>query len=365
MSKQHHGSTGPGGPVDPDRLDPAGELHRLRGQSGSGEQELRRLLHTAVEELQPSPDALDHLRRAVPARRARKRQALVGAAAAVILVGTAVPALVHVAQNGGVLDEYPANAGHSERAAGEASGGPSDERGGGAPVGAPSGRAEEERAKKGKGEKKDGASEEPGSTTVGKGADPSETMAATSPTCTRNQLTNGTSSPGTLDGSKTAYGSFRVANTSGTACAVDGGGLVLASAQGGSDAAAVKVVDHTAGDPATGLPDPATEPQQVILQPGAAYEVKYAWIPAEEGTGGCQKPGASPDPATSGSTEGAAPDGKPAAADTAAEEPAAPPTGSVELSHTPQAGDPAAASATISGACAGTVYRTGALATVK
>ncbi|MCZ9347385.1 hypothetical protein NGM37_57770, partial [Streptomyces sp. TRM76130] len=57
---------------------------------------MRRLLHRAVEEVEPREGALEQLRRAVPARRARKRQAAVGMAAAALLIGTAVPALLHV-----------------------------------------------------------------------------------------------------------------------------------------------------------------------------------------------------------------------------------------------------------------------------
>ncbi|MEV6316732.1 hypothetical protein [Streptomyces sp. NPDC051776] len=317
------------------------------------EDALRRLLHTAVDELEPSPDALEHLRRAVPVRRARKRQVLVGAAAAVLLVGTAVPALMHAALSDG-NDDRPANAGHSEVAQGGTTNGSDAGGGDGAGDLKPSDKATGDSDKDGKNAGTGDDSQEPGGNTAGAGAGPSETMAATSPVCTRDQLTNGAATPGTLDGASTVYGSFRVSNTSESACAIDGGGLVLASAQGGADGSRISVIDHTAGDAATGLPDPATEPQRVILKPGVAYEVKFAWIPADGGSGGCPAPGNSPDPGGTGD-----PGGQPAA-DGSADDPA-PSTGSVELSHTPQAGDPAASSATITNACAGTIYRTGAL----
>ncbi|MGP3951415.1 hypothetical protein [Streptomyces sp. 7N604] len=400
MSKKHNGPDGPEG-LDgllhelrelndlrelgdlQGQSGPAGESGRQSGSSGSGgssgsderpdedlylngpddgsrvdEDALRRLLHTAVDELEPSPAALDHLRRAIPARRARKRQALVGAAAAVLLVGTAVPALVHVAQTGGVTEDRPANAGHGERAHGGVAGGAMTDEEDGPKDREPSGKATKGGEKGGKSGKGDGTSKQPGRSTAGSGADPSETMAATSPVCARSQLSSGVVSPGTMDGASTFYGSFRVSNTSGTTCAVDGGGHVLAAAQGSADGSRISVVDHTAGDAATGLPDPATAPEQVILQPGVAYEIKFAWIPAEEGSGGCPNPGASPDPGSSGS---AGDSGAEPAAETADDDPGTQPSGSVELSHTPQAGDPAAASATINNACAGTIYRTGAL----
>ncbi|MFG2195749.1 hypothetical protein [Streptomyces sp. NPDC048639] len=355
MSNQHDG------PDSPKGLD--GLLHDLRQPSGTedgpdgeprpDEEALRRRLQTAVDELEPSPDALEHLRRAVPARRARKRQALVGAAAAVLLVGTAIPALMHVALSDGDNDR-PANAGHSEVAQGGTTSGSEVDGGDGGTDVKPSDNATGGSDKDGKGSGKGGKSRAPDGSTAGSGVDPSETMAATSPVCNRDQLTNGVATPGTLDGASTVYGSFRVSNTSGTACAIDGGGLVVASAQGSADGSRISVIDHTAGDAATGLPDPATEPQRVILKPGLAYEIKFAWVPADGGSGGCPAPGNSPDPGGSGD-----PGGQPAA-DAAADDPA-PPAGSVALSHTPQSGDPAAASATITNACAGTIYRTGAM----
>ena len=51
---------------------------------------LCRLLRGAVQDLEPADGTLDHLHRAVPARRARRRQGVVGAAAAALLIGTAI-----------------------------------------------------------------------------------------------------------------------------------------------------------------------------------------------------------------------------------------------------------------------------------
>ncbi|WP_436843491.1 hypothetical protein [Streptomyces hundungensis] len=79
------------------------------------ERALRRLLHGTVEDLKPSEGALEHLRAAVPLRRARKRQAVVGSIAAALLVATAVPAFLHVANTAGSADDLPAVAGHGER----------------------------------------------------------------------------------------------------------------------------------------------------------------------------------------------------------------------------------------------------------
>ncbi|MGW4705839.1 hypothetical protein ACWEP1_36530, partial [Streptomyces sp. NPDC004285] len=99
-------------PDAPDERDERDERDELSGQrmvkiepgpgEGGDELALRRLFQDAVGDLEPSLGSLEHLRRAVPARRARKRQAIVGAAAAAVLIGTAVPAFVHVAASGGL-----------------------------------------------------------------------------------------------------------------------------------------------------------------------------------------------------------------------------------------------------------------------
>ncbi|GAA2309672.1 hypothetical protein SVIO_054640 [Streptomyces violaceusniger] len=333
---------------------------------GEDEEALRRLLHRVVDELEPSSDSLDHLRRAVPARRARRRQALVGAVAAVVLGCAAVPALVHVATTSDSSNDRPANAASSHRTP-EASGGPHGEGSGGKDADGPSDMVEEHKGGKGKDKEKDRPSKGEESSSGGAVPDPTNTLNATSPTCSRAQLTSGgAGSVGAADAEGRVYGSFRVVNVSDRACTVEGSGSVGVSAQGGADASRILVVDHTAGDAAAGLPDPSTQPGTLILKPGQAYEVKFAWIPASGGgTSGCSTTGSpTPDPSTDAAQDG--PQDDPSTGD-----PGGTPGGggggepqdaSVLVSHTPEAGDPAAASVTIGGACAGTIYRTGLLA---
>lgn len=333
---------------------------------GEGEEALRRLLHRAVDELEPSPDSLDHLRRAVPARRARRRQALVGAAAALVLGCAAVPALVHVATTSDGSNDRPANAASSHRTP-EAGGGPHGEGSGGKDADGPSDTVEEHKGDKGKDKEKDKPPKGEQAGSGGTVPDPTNTLNATSPTCSRAQLTTGgAGSIGAADAEGRVYGSFRVVNISDRACTVEGSGSVGASAQGGADASRILVVDHTAGDAAAGLPDPSTQPGTLILKPGQAYEVKFAWIPASGGgTSGCSTTGTpTPDPTTDAAQDG--PQDDPSTGD-----PGGTPGGggggepqdaSVLVSHTPEAGDPASASVSIGGACAGTIYRTGLLA---
>ncbi|MBQ0985457.1 hypothetical protein KBZ10_13220 [Streptomyces sp. F63] len=326
------------------------------------EEALRRLLRTVVEDIEPSRDSLEHLRHAVPARRARKRQALVGAAAAVLLAGTAVPGLLRVADPGTAAEDQRANAASSQRTQGGADGTGGESEGGAAAERKP-GKAAEKDGGKAAGENgKSRGEQQPGGGTAGAGASPTEGMAASSPSCERTQLGNGTALSGEPDAESKIYGSFRLVNVSDTTCTVSGPGLVTAVPQGAADD--VQVVDHTLGDAATGLPDPAANVQKLILEPGKAFEIRFAWVPAGGAAGGCPTPGTSPEPETSGSPgggEGTTSDGgDQTMGSPTAEEP--PSSGSVVLTHTPESGEPAAASVTIANVCAGTVYRTGVIA---
>ncbi|NJP99123.1 hypothetical protein [Streptomyces zingiberis] len=351
-----------------EHTDSAGSDRRqTAGPDGAmDEQALRRLLHTVVDDLEPSRDALEQLRHAVPARRARKRQALVGAAAAVLLAGTAVPGLIHVTSSGGTSQDPSANAASSQHTAGEAEGprsGPGDDKVAERHPGRVAEQEKDEKAAEdgGKGEL---SREGQGSTVGGTGATPSQgSMAASSPRCERAQLGGGTAAKGEPDAEGKIYGSFRVVNTSSTTCTVSGPGTVTAVHQGA--AAPVPVIDHTLGNAATALPDPAAETRQLVLEPGQAYEVRFAWVPAS-GSGGCPSPGTSPDPGSgSGGSGGSGGEGEGTEGSQTLGQPTedtTPETGSVELSYTPETGQPVAASTVITGVCSGTVYRTGVLA---
>ncbi|MBC3993850.1 hypothetical protein H8N00_34255 [Streptomyces sp. AC563] len=348
----------------------------LAGLGGElDEQALRRMLQGAVENLEPTPEALDHLRRAVPARRTRRRQALVGAAAAIVLGGAAIPAFVHVTAIGDDSHGRPANAASSERTPEAVTGG---HHGEGGPKDEQSKRPSEkdkEKAKEDKKEKKkDKPTPRPTHSVAPPPLNPSSTLAATSPTCARDQLGDGGSSASAADAEGQVYGSFRVVNTSGDPCTVEGSGVVGAMAQGAADPSSVQVVDHTVGDPATQLPPPSAATEELILQPGQAYEVRYAWIPTPGGgASGCADTSTPSPTPTTGEPQKTPVEGAPASeapGDTAGpgsgtggggggEEPATP--SSVVISHTPDAGDPVVASATVPEACAGTVYHTGAL----
>lgn len=328
----------------------------LRGGTGTqepsdmDEELLRRLLHDAMDGIEPAPGSLEEIRRAVPARRARRRQALVGAAAGVLLVGTAVPALMHVTGAGADSSRSATAASSRQAGAGEAPSGGADGTGtdvavptAGPGEGTPAGTGE----KDGRGDSTSGP--------AGTGIDPEGTMAATSPTCTRAQLDRGGVTVGEPGEGGKVYGSFRVVNISTSDCTVDGRGSVTAVAQGDAESSGISVVDHTEGDAADGLPAPSANLAQLILKPGQAYFVKFAWVPAGGGPGGCRVPDSSPTPSSSS-------DSAPSEAPAGEDEPEAAQTGSILLSHTPQSGEPVVESVTVQDACAGTVYRTGILA---
>ncbi|WP_330459001.1 hypothetical protein OIB37_20185 [Streptomyces sp. NBC_00820] len=356
------GSDRDGLPSDPGGLSfDLGAFGSDLGGLGSDEPDLRRLLHSAVGDIEPRNGTLDHLRRAVPARRARKRQALVGMAAAALFIGTAIPALIHVS-NSGALDPNTAMAGQSSEAhngtgKGKSHGGDSDT------VTGSHGRTPSH----GKGGHK---GDEPGRTGGGgtgsaSTADPSATASVNAPLCTSAQLsvTGGT---GPSAGNQ-FYGSFRVSNISGTACTVGGTVTVTPTAQGAADPGKLVAVRHVAGDAATALPDPSLDAATLVLQPGGAYQEQVAFVPSETcpttsggSTGGSDTGVPSPDPSTSqdASATGTTDTSGAAGTTTQLVEADGVADGSVLLTFTGETGSPTA-SLTVPNACAGTVYYTG------
>ncbi|MFF8383887.1 hypothetical protein [Streptomyces kanasensis] len=332
---------------------------------------LRRMLHTAVGDIRPSDDVLDHLRRAVPARRARKRQAMVGAAAAVILLGTGVPAFVHVAASDSASDANPVNAGHGEQVqggTGDAIKGTTGEETAGSPSGAPASKG-----KGGKDPKEKPRAASSGATDGTDGtADPSTSATASLPVCDPGQLGVISADAGSPDSDGTVYGTFRIANVSSTDCVVDGVGTVGFRANGAADQNRISVVTHTSGDAVGGLPDPSASVSHLTLKPSAAYDVKFAWVPAETcpTDGGntpdpTPSPTTEPTPTTGGTGAGAAEGGAAESGAGAATEPqlvseGGKADGSVSVTHTPDVGGPTA-EATVPDACTGTIYRTGLL----
>ncbi|MFJ8535702.1 hypothetical protein [Streptomyces sp. NPDC093591] len=333
----------------------------------SDELALRRMLHDVVEEIEPRDGTLDHLRRAVPARRARKRQALVGMAAAALFVGTAVPALVHVSNSTG-SDVNPSVAGHGQDAQGAVGEGKETE-GGASTSGGSSGKSED----KGKGSEKD----EDKGTGTGAGAgsgsptDPLATSPAGIAACTADQLGTSGGTTDAPDPSGTVYGTFTFSNVSTADCTVSSPGTVSLAAGGAADGSKITDARHVAGDAAAGLPDPAQELTSLVLKPGGSYQVKFAWVASETcpttsdpTTGGPGGNDASPTPTptedNTGTTEGTSTGGDTGTStqlmteDTTAD-------GSVTITNTPEAGAPAA-TVTVSNACAGIVYWTGVLA---
>ncbi|MFF4540835.1 hypothetical protein [Streptomyces aureus] len=346
----NHGPDEQPGTPDMDGLGPEG--------LGSDELALRRLLHQAVQEIEPTDGTLDHLRRAVPARRARKRQALVGMAAAALFMGTAIPAFVHVSNSSGSNPDpsMAANTSQAQGGQGQAKGsdGGSGKNGGGSSGTSKDGGSDG--STKAPGDKDKG-----GNGSVTGGADPTASASA-APTCTIDQLGGASGTAAAPDSAGAVYGSFTVSNVSATACTVTGAGTVNATAQGAADPAKVGVATHVAGDAASGLPDPSTEVTSLVLQPGTSYVVKFAWVPSSTCPTEVEP---SPDPTP---TQGTGDTGG-TTTDAAVANPApqllvedGTQDGSVVVSSTAASGG-AVASVTVPNACAGTVYRTGILAT--
>ncbi|MEU7054798.1 hypothetical protein [Streptomyces sp. NPDC046197] len=333
----------------------------------SDELALRRMLHQAVQDIEPRDGTLDRLRRAVPARRARKRQAAVGMAAAALFLGTAIPALVHVSASAG-SDANPAIAGQASQAQGGTGQG-KDPEGGETTAGGSSGKVTGKDTGGRKDDPKGGKGTGTGSGSTGGTPGPSTTTGTGAAVCTAAQLGSATATVAAPDSAGVVYGTFRVTNVSSAGCTVGGSGTVTPLAQGAADAAKISVVNHTQGDPAAGLPDPSTEVAGLVLLPGSAYEVKFAWVPSETcpttggNNGGTGTGGPSPDPSPSqdaGATSGTTTTGTGTGSSPQLMTKDGTSDGSVVVSHTPEAGSPTV-STTVSHACAGTIYRTGVL----
>ncbi|MCA1221491.1 hypothetical protein [Streptomyces sp. 8L] len=387
---EHEPNTGAAG-----RDGAAGGTGGARGADASApenELALRRLLQTAVDGIEPADGALDHLRAAIPARRARKRQALVGAAAAALLIGTAVPAFLHVAGASDVLDGSTVSAGRDESGASGAR--PDGGRSGAADNGLGPGEGAGKPGGATAGQKPTPHSDGPALTGradggLGSGAvsPPGSTFDMALPVCSAGQLgVTASKRPPTANG--TVYGSFHVSNVSDTECTVTGGDTLGFVAAGAADPSKISVVQHTAGDPATRLPDAPGGGAAVALAPATAYEVQFAFVPSA--TCPAKGDGGSPDPSQSDDGPGNAPsagdspgsdDSAASGSDSGAHSPDAgagtsdglstqlvesgsgtggggTQDGSVSVSHTPELGVPKAET-TISNACAGTIYKTG------
>ncbi|WTW86311.1 hypothetical protein OG577_23830 [Streptomyces canus] len=328
------------------------------GEFDSDELALRRMLQQAVQEMEPRDGTLDHLRKAVPARRARKRQAVVGMAAAALFFGTAIPAVVHVSSTG--TSANTSNAGHASQTQGGAGQG-KEEEGGESTSGGSAGKPED----KGKGESKDAdkGKSAGASTGASSGTDPSTTTAASAAVCTAVQLGTPTASTAVPDASGTVYGTFHITNGSTAACTVSGPGIVTPAAQGAADASKISALRHVSGDVASaGLPDPSQEVAQLLLQPGSSYDVKFAWVPSETCPTSEPSTDPSPDPTTSpdaSSSEGSSTGGDTGTSTQLLTEDGTT-DGSVLVTNTAEGGGPSV-STTVSNACAGVVYWTGLL----
>ncbi|WP_059010520.1 hypothetical protein [Streptomyces specialis] len=373
------------------------------------EEALRQLLRDIVDDLEPSAASLEHLRAAVPARMRRRRQVLAGATASVAVVAVGLVLVVSaVADVTGGDDGTTLDAGEGHAATGDL--GQSDTGGelGGYPSGGlASGDDAEAGGDSGGGEP---TGEEAGA--AESTPDAWETMGVTSPSCDRGQLGSVQTSMSPPDAEGRVYGLIRVSNVSDQPCRVEGNGDMAALPLGAvASAAEVQIVDRTEGDGAPLLPPPDETLEQLVLPPGEAYEVRFAFVP-DTGVGSCEvealpaagsgeepPPLAADDPDTAvspnlrraadggatlsddsgsggdtpaGSGEGGATEGgtggvgsEPTEGPT--EEPPGDTGGTtgpdevVLLRYTPAAGEPEAAEIRLEGDCSGTIYRTGVL----
>lgn len=324
-AQRAHGPAGPGAFAD----DP----------SRPAEDQLRALLHQAVADIRPAPDGLARIGREVPRRRTRHRHAWVAGSAAVLLVG-AVPAI------GSAVNFTSSTA--ADRSAAPPSAPPSPTPAAGLgwtrpprlgdPAAVPTLTADLS-----------------GSPTT---APPSAIASATAavPGCAGGDLGQAASGVSAPDGSGQVSGWFTVRNVSSHSCLLTGPGTVTVSAASGIDPGKVRVVDHTAGDPAARLPDPAPAPVQLVLPPGTAYQEQFAYVPDRSCGEGGDQPQASPSPGARAADVPATPPS--ATASSSPTGTGATPAATLTLTHTPQPDSAPLATAVLAVSCSGTVYRT-------
>ncbi|MEV7614799.1 hypothetical protein [Streptomyces sp. NPDC089799] len=337
----------------------------------SAEAELRDLFHGAVSSLEPSEDALDRLRHAVPRRRARKRRALIGAAVAVVLAGAGIPTVLQLTSGQDAGRGTKTVAGHGQGTDGENDDGDPNlaKPGGGKGKSSKSPGKGKGSPEPGKPDPKDSQAPHPQesgtSGTAPGGGDPSAgkpsgkakprpvppASAPPAPTCRANQL-GAVADTQTPDADGKVYGSFRVTNVSSQGCVVTGSGVVTAVTAGSGSPGSVPVVRHTDNDPASGLTPPSSSAESLMLPPNTAYEVQFAWVPNEDPC-----PGGTPDSSRSEGTGSDA--GAEGATGTDTQDGQT--GGGLAVSHTAQPGAPETRT-TIPSACGtGTVYRTGVI----
>jgi hypothetical protein len=361
--------TAPGAARAPEPGEPDGQeataVLRVPGGGGSGpdEDDLRQLFHGAVQGIRPADGTLDHLRRAVPARRARKRQLTIGAAAAAVLLGTGLPAFVHVADSGGSEDTRTVNTGHGRTSEGGTGIEPEESASRGAtsgPTKAPA-KPEQPPAAKPPSHTSGSAKDTRGPTGPSTRTTPPAAADPGAPECTSGQLAV-TAETGGPDGEGKVQGAFKVTNVSSDACLITSPGVVSFVPDGAADSASIGIAGYSAGD-GSGIPAVAEQSGTLVLTGSSGYEVRFAWVPnAPCPTGGGVTPEPSGDPGTpSGGTDasgGGTETGGTQPQLGASEVNALPAEGQVTVTYAAPPGDPAT-TATIPDACAGIIYHTG------
>ncbi|MFW6723259.1 hypothetical protein ACHZ98_24480 [Streptomyces sp. MAR4 CNY-716] len=337
------------------------------GDDEGREDELRLLLHSAVDGLEPAPGTLQYLQRAVPARRTRRRQLVAVAAVAVVALAVSVPALMmNVA--GSTSEKNP-----RQDIANSQLPGAGQQGGGGAVEGNDSDATAGTKEPGGKEDKTEPSGEDENTAAPTGG---SEGTTAAEP-CAPAQVSEPVAARGTPDGAGRVTGSFTVTNVSATACEVESSdGVRVGGTFGAASASAVDTRTHTAGDAATDLlPAPETT-GTLVLAAGESYVVEFAWVPEPSSDGGCTSTATTPAPDPSDDTQ-SSPDETQSETDQGTEtggdtggtggtggtgEPGGEgdgtTDGSVTLTHSPEADSSAVASVTVENACAGTVYYT-------
>jgi hypothetical protein len=277
-----------------------------------GEEEmLRRLLHESVRDIEPSTGSLDTLQRAVPARR-RQRHRLVAAATTVAVLAVGTPVTLQAASLG--TDDRTVETGHNHEADGSTG---MDGHGDGPGTQATTGGEREQPADGGQGERTDEPVPDDSEDPEVLDPDEEDPLASSFPRCAREQLGDVSTRVDPADKEGLIYGTVRLTNVSDDTCRVRGVDEMTVTALDATEVQpdSPQVVSRTEGDRATALPLPDLWLEELVLLPGEAYEVRFAWVPRRGvDDGGCsvpadpEKPPGDGGTTTSGSTTGGSTD---------------------------------------------------------
>jgi hypothetical protein len=271
------------------------------------ERVLRERFHQAVETLEPAPGTLDHLRRAVPARRRRRTAALAATAVSVFAVSAGASLAARGSFDARSSQTGGTNVGNLMTTA------TNDAPGGGSGHGPATPGGQDMTASTA-----DSGQPPPTATSVAGSSKPQQPSASPATTISASTLAQGcqnsalSSVVGTKSGPTGGVTYETVVGTVKSACVVFGTPNLTVTGPGG---AAAKVPVYKADQTVAPLLTTVQAGQILALQPGDRFQFQLAWVPSicpadpTPTTPPSSTPPSSGDPTVTATTSGATPSG--------------------------------------------------------